>query len=265
MATVVASGHRPDRLAAVSWRGGKVELTQQAGKGQFAGGSRLVRIGLAGWVGAALLLAAYATGSEAVSPQMPWVVGQDLYSAYKTLRKLGVSVRYEQVSGDTSAAAQFTVAAQVPDSGKPVVAGEEVVLRFNCSKMLYYLDDFALPLLGDFRHQVSLYRATRPPEPITQPAAVYPEALLEHVFNGEVRVEAFIDYDGTVLASRLLESSGYREADSAALVAAMQAVFSPARYGDNPVRVWFPLQYRFVYQAGNSPPVPARTETQEGY
>lgn len=264
MATVAVSGHRPDRLATGRWRADKVELAQPTAKGHSARGSRLVRMGLAVWVGT-LLLGVYANGSEVTSARMPWVVGQDLYSAHKTLRKLGVNIRYEQVSGDTSTASQFTVAAQVPDSGKPVAAGQEVVLRFNCSKVLYYLDDFALPLLGDFRHQVSLYRATRPPEPIMKPAAVYPEALLEHAFNGEVRVEAFIDYDGTVLASRLLESSGYRQADSAALAAAMQAVFSPARYGDNPVRVWFPLQYRFVYQPGSNPPAPARTGTQEGY
>lgn len=196
--------------------------------------------------------------------RMPRVVGLDVYAASKVLRKLGVEFRYEQVQTDTAKSAQFFVAGQIPDSGAVLSPGQGVVLRFNCTAMLRYAGDYAVPLLGDFKHQVSFYRASKPPEPIARPAAAYPTELLKYTFNGQAGVEVLVDYDGTVLAARLVESSGYEQADSSALAAAMQATFSPAQHLEQPVRVWFPLTYPFVYSDLKGLPPPTREGTPEG-
>ncbi len=174
---------------------------------------------------------------------MPPVTGLGLYDANKALCRMGLEVRFEQVAVDTAEVPEFHIAGQVPDSGAAVEEGAEALLRFNCPVMLRYWDDWVVPLLGDFRNTVGLYRATRPPEPIRTPGAGYPDELLACAFSGGATVEALIDFDGSVLAARVVESSGYEEADSAACQAALRALFSPAEHYEKPARVWFPIPY----------------------
>ncbi len=211
-----------------------------------------------------LLLVASGSGQDAEAPRMPWCVGQDVYSASKVLRKIGVEARFEQVYTDSSDSAQFFVVGQAPDSGTVLVQGQEVVLRFNCTSMLRYWADYVVPLLADFKHLGSFYRVTRPPEPIAAPPAGYPDELLKFAFSGQARVEALVDYDGSVLAARVVESSGYKEADSAALDAAMKARFTPANNYEQPVRVWFPLPYVWHYEDLKGVPPVSREGTPEG-
>jgi len=215
-------------------------------------------------IGFGAALVSSGLGQENDSLRMPWLVGQDVYAASKTLRKLGATMKYEQAREDTADSMQFFVVGQSPDSGVGFIPGQEVLLRFNCTSTLRYWDDYVVPLLGDFKHIVSLYRATGPPQPIRAPQAGYPPELLKFTFSGEATVEALVDYDGSVLAARVMESSGYEQADSAALDAAMQATFTSPENYEQPVRVWFPLPYTWQYEDVRGLPPMNKEGTSEG-
>jgi TonB family protein len=192
------------------------------------------------------LTASAQTGEQAIT--MPQLVGMDLRSAGRALARIGMEPVYVQVQADTAAIPEFHVASQDPDSGAVLEEAQEVVVRFNCHGMLRYWDAWVVPLLGDFKNTVSIYRADHPPEPISTPGAGYPPELLKFSFSGKAQVEALVDFDGSVLAARVVESSGYSQADSAACEAALNSQFSPATHYDAPVRVWFPLPYAWDYR-----------------
>jgi len=193
---------------------------------------------------------------------MPRVTSQDLYTASKTLRKMGFELEFEQVEVDTGKVAEFHIAEQVPDSGSLLQEGDEVLLRFNCPGMLRYWDDWVVPLLGDFKHTVGFYRADKPAEVIHVPGAEYPIELRKYGFSGETKVEVLVDFDGSVLAARVKESSGYEAADSAACCAGLQGRFSPAEHHEQPVRVWFPLNFFFKFEEAK-PIVPSRESSEQ--
>ncbi|UCG43839.1 MAG: TonB family protein [candidate division WOR-3 bacterium] len=186
--------------------------------------------------------------TEEQAAVMPQLVGLDLRSAGKALARIGMEPVYVQVQADTAEVPEFHVVSQDPDSGALLEEAQEVLVRFNCHGMLKYWDSWVVPLLGDFRNTVSVYRVDRPPEPTSTPVAGYPPELLKFSFSGEAKVEALVDFDGSVLAARVVESSGQRQADSAACQAALSSEFSPATHYDVPVRVWFPLPYAWDYR-----------------
>lgn len=187
-------------------------------------------------------------GVDAGSAQMPDLVGQALHPANRALRALGITPEYRQVSLDTALVPEFHVVGQSPAAGSAIGADSPVVLEFNCPAMLRYWDAWVIPLLGDFRQQVSFYRVQVPPEPIRFVGAGYPPELARYAFSGRCLVEVLVDFDGSVLAAKVLESSGLASADSAALDAALQATFHPATHYEAPVRVWFPLPYHWEYR-----------------
>ncbi|HDQ99593.1 MAG TPA: TonB family protein [candidate division WOR-3 bacterium] len=206
------------------------------------------------------LLSATAGQTDAEPVLMPNVVGQALYPASRALRELGIRPGYRQVSFDTALVPEFHVVGQSPEAGSVLVSDDEVVLEFNCPGMLRYWDDWVLPLLGDFRQQVGFYRVQVPPEPIRFVGTGYPQVLAKYAFSGSCLVEALVDLDGTVLAVKVVESSGLVEADSIALDAALQATFHPAEHYEAPVRVWFPIPYHWDYreQLETAPERPGR-------
>lgn len=185
---------------------------------------------------------------------VPRLVGQDVYHAYRMLRKLGLGLRFEQVEVDTAIVPIFFVAAQAPDSGTEARPGDTVVLRFNHPGMLRYWNASVIPLLGDFENAVSFYRAQKPPRPIALEPAGYPAELKQYSFSGAADVEALVDFDGAVLATRIVRSSGYAAADSSACAAALRGSFVPAEHYGQPVRVWFPLPYRFQFKEDRALP-----------
>jgi TonB family protein len=176
------------------------------------------------------------------------LVGQDIYHAHRALRKLGLVSRFEQVEVDTAIVPFFFVAAQAPDSGSGVQTGDTVVLRFNHPGMLRYWNASVIPLLGDFENTVSFYKVQKPPQPIALEPAGYPGALKQYDFSGTADVEALVDFDGSVLAARIVRSSGYAAADSSACATALRGSFAPAEHYGQPVRVWFPLPYHFQFK-----------------
>jgi TonB family protein len=204
-----------------------------------------------------------ATAQDSVS--VPQLVGLDTYQAYRALRRLGLVARFEQVSVDTAAAALFRVTGQSSDSGRPAKAGDTVLLQFNCPGMLRYWNPSVVPLLGDVANTLSFYRVSTPPRPLKVVAATYPQELKVYTFSGEADIEALVDFDGAVLAARVVKSSGYESADSAGCEAALAASFTGAEHQGQPVRVWFPLPFHWKYKEDKGLPSPVKqgTELQE--
>jgi TonB family protein len=210
-------------------------------------------------VGAAFVLAAalVSAGAAADSLFVPKLVGQDIYHAHRVLRKLGLVSRFEQVEADTATVPLFFVASQAPDSGAAVHPGDTVVLRFNHPGMLRYWNASVIPFMGDFENTVSFYKVQKPPQPIVLEPAGYPVELKQYTFSGGADVEALVDFDGAVLAARVVRSSGYAAADSSACATALRGSFAPAEHYGQPVRVWFPLPYHFQFKEDKALPSPA--------
>jgi TonB family protein len=217
-------------------------------------------------VGAAFVLAAalVSAGAAADSLFVPKLVGQDIYHAHRALKKLGLVSRFEQVEADTATVPLFFVASQAPDSGAAVHPGDTVVLRFNHPGMLRYWNASVIPFMGDFENTVSFYKVQKPPQPIVLEPAGYPVELKQDTFSGGADVEALVDFDGAVLAARIVRSSGYAAADSSACATALRGSFAPAEHYGQPVRVWFPLPYHFQFKEDkalpNSQPKPSPDE-----
>ena len=202
----------------------------------------------------ALAVVLVSTSAAADSLTVPTLVGQDIYHAHRTLKKLGLVSQFEQVEADTAKVPLFVVASQAPDSGNKVQAGDTVVLRFNHPGMLRYWNPSVIPLLGDFENTVSFYKVQKPPQPISVQPAGYPVELKQYTFSGTADVEALVDFDGAVLAARIVRSSSYAAADSSACAAALHSSFAPAEHYGQPVRVWFPLPYRFQFKEDKTLP-----------
>jgi TonB family protein len=208
---------------------------------------------------AVLLVAALVSVSAAADSLMvPTLVGQDIYHAHRALKKLGLVSQFEQVEVDTAKVPLFAVASQVPDSGGRAQAGDTVVLRFNHPGMLRFWNRSVIPLLGDFENTVSFYKVQKPPQPIVLEPAGYPEELKQCNFSGSADAEALVDFDGAVLAVRIVRSSSYAAADSSACANALRSSFAPAEHYGQPVRVWFPLPYHFQFKEDKTLPSPVK-------
>jgi TonB family protein len=200
----------------------------------------------------AVLSAATAQAPDSVA--VPNVTGLSMYRAHRALKKLGLVSRFEQLELDTAKVPLFFVASQVPDSGVPAKTGDTVLVRFNHPGMLVYWNPTFAPMLGDFDNSASFYKVQKPPQPIRAEPAGYPDELRKFSYSGDALVEALVDFDGGVLAARVVKSSGHAEADSAACDAALRASFTPAEDRGQPVRVWFPLPYHWQFKEDKSAP-----------
>ncbi len=207
-------------------------------------------------VAAVLALVWCAAAADSLS--VPGLIGQDIYHAHRSLKRLGLVTRFEQVEADTAQVPLFFVASQAPDSGAVAQPGDTVVLRFNHPGMLRYWNASVIPFMGDFDNTVSFYKVQKPPQPVKLGPAGYPVELKQYTFTGDAEVEALVDFDGAVLAARVVKTSGYEAADSSACVAALDATFSPAEHYGQPVRVWFPLPYHFQFKEDKGTPSPVK-------
>jgi TonB family protein len=79
----------------------------------------------------------------------------------------------------------------------------------------------------------------------------YPDELKRAGVGGTVYIFMFIEADGTVGNAVVQKSSGNEELDAAALTAAREMVFIPARNIDEPVPVW--LAFPIMFQAPGQP------------
>jgi len=125
--------------------------------------------------------------------------------------------------------------------------------RQDWRKMAYYMRNFELRT-----HSLPDTSGSRPergptgcfpmevkPKLLDVPAPYYPEQLKRSGIEGTVLVEALLDTVGAVLTVLIYRSSGHEPLDEAAVRAALDATFTPARQRDKPVRTWVTLPYRF--------------------
>jgi protein TonB len=95
---------------------------------------------------------------------------------------------------------------------------------------------------------VPYYKVEVKPKPIFQQKAGYPELARRAGIEGQSVVMALVDIDGSIMDVQILQSSGNQMLDEAALAAARQWKFTPAKQGDKFVRVYvsIPMNFRLV-------------------
>ena len=89
-------------------------------------------------------------------------------------------------------------------------------------------------------------RLTNPDEVAAALRNAYPPPLRIAGVTGTTNVWIFIDETGSVVSTRMAESSGHEELDEAALRVAERMEFTPAYNGDEPVSVWVVIPVTFA-------------------
>lgn len=95
---------------------------------------------------------------------------------------------------------------------------------------------------------VPYYKVEVKPQPLVQAKPRYPDLARRAGIEGQTVVKALVDIDGSVMDVQVLKSSGNQMLDEAALTAARQWKFSPAKQRDKYVRVYvsIPVNFRLV-------------------
>jgi protein TonB len=95
---------------------------------------------------------------------------------------------------------------------------------------------------------VPYYRVEVKPQPMVQARPRYPDLARKAGIEGQTVVKALVDVDGSVMDVQILKSSGNQMLDEAALTAARNWKFSPAKQRDKFVRVYvsIPVTFRLV-------------------
>ncbi len=83
------------------------------------------------------------------------------------------------------------------------------------------------------------------PKPTHIPAPQYPVSARQAGRKGKVIIQVLVDIDGTILAAKILLSSGFQELDKAAVEAAKKAIFEPVIQYGRPVRFWVTIPIKF--------------------
>lgn len=95
---------------------------------------------------------------------------------------------------------------------------------------------------------VPYYRVEVKPQPVVQAKPRYPDLVRRAGIEGQTVVKALVDIDGSIMEVQVLKSSGNQMLDEAALAAARNWKFSPARQRDKYVRVYvsIPVNFKLV-------------------
>jgi protein TonB len=97
---------------------------------------------------------------------------------------------------------------------------------------------------------VPYYKVEVKPQPISIPTPQYPEIPRRAGIEGNAVVKALVDIDGSIAEVKILKSSGNQMLDQAALIAAKNARFTPAKQRDKYVRVYVSIPIRFTLTGG---------------
>lgn len=97
---------------------------------------------------------------------------------------------------------------------------------------------------------VPYYKVEVKPKPISIPTPAYPELAKRAGIEGQTVVKALVDVDGSIIEAAILKSSGNQMLDEAALSAARNAKFTPAKQRDKFVRVWVSIPIKFKLTGG---------------
>ena len=73
----------------------------------------------------------------------------------------------------------------------------------------------------------------------------YPRSSLRNEETGTVYFALLVDVDGTVVDSKINQTSGYRQLDKAALTAALLCKFIVGTKDGNPEKMWVTWTYTF--------------------
>lgn len=92
---------------------------------------------------------------------------------------------------------------------------------------------------------VPYYRLEVKPTLVKSTKPVYPDLARRAGIEGVTAVKMLIDIDGRVIEVEIIKSSGNALLDQAAVTAAHQHRFTPARQRDRLVRVWISRQFTF--------------------
>ena len=95
---------------------------------------------------------------------------------------------------------------------------------------------------------VPYYKVEVKPKPVFNPIPKYPELAKQAGIEGTTVVKMLVDVDGSVREVKILKSSGNQMLDQAALAAARQSKFTPAKQRDKFVRVWVSRPFKFKLQ-----------------
>jgi TonB family protein len=80
----------------------------------------------------------------------------------------------------------------------------------------------------------------------------YPRASVRNEESGTVRLAFLIGADGTLLESKIVRSTGFRDLDNAAHLALRECRFRPAIENGKAVESWVQLEYRWSIARGGS-------------
>jgi len=97
---------------------------------------------------------------------------------------------------------------------------------------------------------VPYYKVEVKPKPIFIPRPQYPDLARQAGIEGKTVVKALVDIDGSIIAAKILKSSGNQMLDQAALAAARKSKFTPAKQRDKFVRVWVAIPVTFILTGG---------------
>lgn len=97
---------------------------------------------------------------------------------------------------------------------------------------------------------VPYYKVEVKPQPVYQAVPNYPDLARRAGIEGQAVVKALVDIDGSIMQVQILKSSGNQMLDEAALGAARQWKFTPAKQRDKFVRVWVSIPINFRLTGG---------------
>lgn len=78
----------------------------------------------------------------------------------------------------------------------------------------------------------------RPPAAVEGDVFEFPRGAWEEGIGGTTVLKIMIDADGTVDSAIVLQSSGHKQLDSAAVANASKLLYRPAEQGGEPVPIW---------------------------
>lgn len=105
---------------------------------------------------------------------------------------------------------------------------------------------FAPPAVPeDTGNQSSFYAFDSPPKPIKTSAPKYPELARAAGAEGTVLVEITVDEKGRVIGARVLQSNTIKSLENAAVAAAKEWLFTPAKQRDKPVKAKIAIPFDF--------------------
>jgi protein TonB len=97
---------------------------------------------------------------------------------------------------------------------------------------------------------VPYYKVEVKPKPVHMPMPKYPELARKAGIEGTTVVKMLVDIDGSVMDVKVIKSSGNQMLDQAAIAAAKNSTFTPAKQRDKFVRVWVSRPISFKLTGG---------------